>query len=149
MPASRRIGISVPSAVVVSASPTRIGASITPQSHSSDRRRRAPSASESSPADDAEPQRHAADPLELDLDAGEEEEEGEPEGRERLDEVVGVGEAEHLRPDDDPEHDLGDDDRHPHAAREVGEKRRGRRHRHDHEDVLAIDLHAVASLFAP
>ncbi len=40
------------------------------------------------PAEDAGARRRAADALEVDLDPGEEEQEGEPEGRERLDEVV-------------------------------------------------------------
>ena len=42
------------------------------------------------PADDANAHRVAADALEVDLHPGEEEEEGEPEGRERFDEVVGL-----------------------------------------------------------
>ena len=55
-------------------------------------------------------------------------------------------EVEHLRADDDPEGDLGDDDRHLGAAGEVGEQRRENRDRRDHEDVGVVDFQPPASL---
>ena len=65
-----------------------------------------------------EQQRPAADPLEVDLVAGEEEEEPEPEAREEVDELVALRESEYVRPDDDPEDELEDHDGddHPLAA---------------------------------
>ena len=93
------------------------------------------------PAADAELGRGALDALEVDLHPGQEEQEGEPEGRERLDEVVGAGEVEHLRADDDSQGDLGDHDRHLRLAAEVGEHRREDGDRRDNEDVGVGDLH--------
>ena len=62
--------------------------------------------------------------------------------------LVGLGEAEQLRADDDPEEDLGDDDRQPRPSREVGEHRGEHGDGDDDEDVGVIDLQLAASLFA-
>ena len=75
------------------------------------------------PAPGAERERLAPDPLEVDLVAGEEEQHPEPEVGEEVDELVGLGEAEHLGPDHDPEDQLDHDHR----------RRQPLRH-HDHGD---------------
>ena len=69
-----------------------------------------------------------------DLEPREEEQQREPELRQERDVHVHVGDAEGLRPDEDPEHDL-DDDRRQHEAdvpaREHGAE--GRREEDEHE----------------
>ena len=69
------------------------------------------------PAERAELQRLALDPLEVDLVAGEEEEHPEAEVGEEVDEVVGVGEVEDFGADEDPEQQLDDDHRRREALR--------------------------------
>ena len=69
------------------------------------------------PRHDRELERHALDPVELDLVAREEEQHAEAEIREELDELVRLREVEDLGPDDDAEHQL---DHHDRAARGSG-----------------------------
>ena len=92
-PASLRTGISVPIAVVASAEPVNSSDSTSPG--------RARAASErigqdqrQEPAENGKPKRAPADPLEVDLVAGEEEEHAQPETREEVEEVVGIGETQ-------------------------------------------------------
>ena len=63
------------------------------------------------PAENGQPQRAAADALEVDLVAGEEEEHAQAEAREELEEVVWLGQAQQLGADHDAEHDLDDHNR--------------------------------------
>jgi hypothetical protein len=77
---------------------------------------------------------------EVDLVAGEEEQHPEAEVREELDEVVRLGEPEHVGPDDDAEEDLDHDDRHRQEAAQQRRGQRGdRRHGDDREEVARVD----------
>ena len=67
-------------------------------------------------AEPGQPQQAPAQPVEVDLEPGEQEQEGEPEQRQHLHGLVVRGPAEHLRPDHDPEQDLEHDRRQPQAA---------------------------------
>ena len=140
-PASLRIGISVPIAVVASAEPVKssertiAGEREEPADRVGERER-------DHPAERRQLQRLAADALEVDLVAGEEEQHPEAEAREELDELVRLGEAEHLGPDHDPEHDLDHDDRDRQPARDAaGEQRRERGDGDDRQERSAVDLH--------
>ena len=77
-------------------------------------------------AEQREPQDAPAQALEVDLQAGEEEQVGQPDGREDLHGVVHVDPPEHRGPHDDPEHDLDHDRRDAHGRHEA-ERRAGRR----------------------
>ena len=79
-------------------------------------------------AQQREPQDAPAQALEVDLQAGEEEQVGQPDGREDLHGVVHVDPPEHRGPHDDPEHDLDHDRRDAHGRHEA-ERRAGRRSR--------------------
>ena len=61
------------------------------------------------PSEQAEPQRLAADPAQVDLIAGEEEEHPEAETGEEIGEAVDARSVEHLGTDDHAEDELGDD----------------------------------------
>ena len=106
-PVSRRIGISVPIAVVASADPCR----------GRDRSRGGEQAADPVGEQERESQPQAPSfsgrprPLEVDLVAGEEEQHAEPEVGEEVDEVVALGEPEHLGADHDPEQQFDHDDR--------------------------------------
>jgi hypothetical protein len=63
------------------------------------------------PPSGAEREREPANPVEVDLLAGEEEEHPQAEVREELDEVVDMGQTHDLRTDQDPQQQLDDDDR--------------------------------------
>ena len=91
------------------------------------RGRRQPERERKRPAACPEVQRRAAHAVEVDLHPGHEEQEREAELRERLEQVVGVREPEHLRADDDPQQDLGHDARHADATGQIGEHGRARR----------------------
>jgi hypothetical protein len=81
-----------------------------------------------------EPQRRAADPPQVDLVAGEEEEHPEAEVGEELREVIDMPDPQHVRADDDPKHELEDDRRHDEPASRPD---RGEGARHgcgDHDD---------------
>ena len=94
------------------------------------------------PAEGAELQRLAPDPLEVDLVAGEEEEHPEAEVGEEFDEVVAVGEAEDFGPDQDPQHQLDHDDRRREAFRDDGDGDRGDRgDGDDREEGAGVDLY--------
>ena len=90
------------------------------------------------PAQDRQPQRRAADAVELDLVAREEEEEPEPELAEELEDLVEVREAEDVGADDRSQEQLDDDDGNDdprvEAAGGVGdERRRGCGEEHEQE----------------
>jgi hypothetical protein len=93
------------------------------------------------PADGAQLERAAADPLEVDLIAGEEEEHSEPEVGEEFGEVVDVGEAEDVRSDRDPHHQLEHDDGRGEALGHDRDRDRGDRGDHHHgEEGAGVDL---------
>jgi hypothetical protein len=97
------------------------------------------------PTGHREPQRPAADPLEVDLISREQEQEREPERPEERRELVDLGQAEHLRTDQDPEQKLDDDERErDHPPDESGEQRRNHRRHHDQEEEGDRDLHGAA-----
>ena len=79
-------------------------------------------------ADGGERQHPPAQPGEVDLQAGEEEQEGEAERGDHRDRLVDVHPAEHARADDDAGHDLQHDRREP-EAREEAERGTARRTR--------------------
>ena len=79
-------------------------------------------------AQQREPQDAPAQALEVDLQAGEEEQVGQSDGREDLHGVVHVDPPEHRGPHDDPEHDLDHDRRDAHGRHEA-ERRAARRSR--------------------
>ena len=83
------------------------------------------------PADRRELERLAADALEVDLVAREEEQHPEPEVGEEGDELVCLSEVEQLRSDQDSEHDLDSHDRERQAARDAARNQRGERGRRD------------------
>ena len=95
------------------------------------------------PAEDGQPQWAAADALEVDLVAGEEEEHAEAEAGEELDEVIGLGQAEQLGSDHDAEHDLDDHNRQWQATpgHEPRQQRGERRDHGDRQEGLAVDVH--------
>ena len=93
------------------------------------------------PAPGAERQRPAADALEVDLVAGEEEQHPEPEVGEEVDEVVAAGEAEDLRADHDPEQELDHDHRRGESTRQDDDGDRGDRgDDDDHEERAGVDV---------
>ena len=92
------------------------------------------------PADRAEPQRPPADPLEVDLVAGEEEEHPEAEVREELDELICGRDVEKVGADEDSQQQLEDDDRRREAPGEDRDGQRGdRRHHDDDEEGACVD----------
>src|SRR3954447_2412572 len=82
-----------------------------------------------------------ADPVEVDLVAGEEEQEAQAEAREEVEEVARVGQPEQRGADDDPEHDLHDHPRQRHPpCGQPRQKRGDRRHGDDGEEGAAVDV---------
>ena len=99
------------------------------------------SATENSQPQRAELHRPALDPFEVDLVAGEVEEHPEPEVGEEFDEVVGVGEVEDLRADQDPQEELEDDHRRRIAFRDDRDGDRGDRgDQDDREERGRVDV---------
>jgi hypothetical protein len=92
-------------------------------------------------AEGAKRQRPAADPLEVELVAGEEEEHAEAEVGEEIDEVVGFGQVQHVGADDYPQQQLDHDDRRRETPRQDGDRDRGKGGDHDDdEERLGVDL---------
>ena len=92
------------------------------------------------PSGRAELQRPPADPLEVDLIAGEEEEHAEAEVGEEFDEAVFARDVEHVGADQDPEAELDDDHRRHEAAGDEGHRGRGDGgHEDDDEEGLGVD----------
>ncbi len=85
--------------------------------------------------------RGAGDPAQVDLAAREEEERGEPEVGEEVDELVGLGDVEHLGPDHDAEQDLDDHRRDARPAGDVGDDRGQYRDAGDDHERREIRLH--------
>ncbi len=88
-------------------------------------------------------QRPPAQLVEVDLQAGEEEQERQADDRQHGHRLVDLDPAEHGRPDDDPEDDLQHDGRQPQRRRQPEEKRRGERHRADDQEVGEPELHRL------
>ena len=82
----------------------------------------------------------AAGSGDVDLEAGEEEQEGEPDEREHLDRLVDLDPAEHRRADDDPEDDLEHHRRQPQLRHEAERERRREPGDDDDQQVLERDL---------
>ncbi len=93
------------------------------------------------PAPGAELERFAADPLEVDLVAGEEEEHPQAEVGEEFDEAVGPGKIEDFGADDDPQQQLDDDNRRREARGNNGDgDRRDGGDRDDDEEGVGVDV---------
>ena len=110
MPASPRIGSSVPIAVVVRATATNRTPDVTPSAC----RRGGDADGEHErdhPAGHGEADRAALDDVGVDLEAGEEDEEDEPHLGEEVDDVVDLEPPEHVGTEEDAETDLDDDAR--------------------------------------
>ena len=86
-------------------------------------------------ADRGELQDATAQPREVDLQPGEEQQEREAERRDHRDRLIDVHPAEHARADDDPGHDLQHDGRQPHAREEAEHERRAERDRGDDQQT--------------
>ena len=83
--------------------------------------------------------------MEVELEAGQEEHEGEPEERQHLDRLVHLGPAEHVRSDQDAEEDLDDGHGYPHGADAVDDERGGEGGDGDHREAVEGDVtHAGA-----
>lgn len=78
--------------------------------------------------------------LEVDLETGDQEQEGDPDQRHHLDGGVDLGPAEHLRADHDPEAELDDERRGPQAGDEAERERGAERHRRHDRQVRERDL---------
>ena len=140
--ASERMGTSVPSAVVASATAEQppLGVDTRLLEHDPDGE---PDRERHAPADRPAPQHLRRHVVLDDLEPGEEEQEREPELREERDVHVHVRDAEHLRPDEDPEHDLDDDRRQDETdvpAREHGAEGRGEEDEHERTALGAREL---------
>ena len=98
------------------------------------------------PAVAAELRREATDAVEVDLEAAEEEEEGEADGAEELDDAHGLGEPQHLRADQDAERDLGNDRRQAEPVGQVDDQGRQRRGDEDHHERLDVLGHVCRVL---
>lgn len=70
----------------------------------------------------------------VDLEAGQEEQEPEPEQRQHVGRHVDLDPVETRRPHDDPEDDLDHDRREPQRGRELDQQRRRKRDDRDDED---------------
>ena len=114
-PASERIGTSVPSAVVARATASSHPDAGTPAA-SSAKPAAAPSAIETPQPTDPRASRRRGNGAVDHLDAREEEEEDESEGREELDVLVALGDVEDVGPDQDAQEDLDDDGREDRAG---------------------------------
>ena len=80
------------------------------------------------------PEHRTAQAAQLHLGAGREQEEREREHREDVERVVDLDPTQHVRSDDDAEHELEDDGRDPHLRDERGDDRRDEGdHEHAHE----------------
>ncbi|MDP1849532.1 MAG: hypothetical protein Q8K79_17230 [Solirubrobacteraceae bacterium] len=87
----------------------------------------------------------AAQLLELDLQAGEEQQEDQADERDDGDRRVDLDPAEHRRADDDPQDDLQHDGRQPQTRQQSERERHGEGHRHDDQQAgEARRVHARA-----
>ena len=77
---------------------------------------------------------------EVELDAGEEEQERDPEQSEKARDLVDVQQAEHLRPDEDAGDDLQHDRRHPQPREEAEDERHAEGEHRDAEQVEQVLL---------
>ena len=133
-PASLSTGTSTPSEVAQRMIATSSGVSTSPPAVEPERDDERDRERERE-AERGQPQHAPAQPLELDLEAGEEQHEREPEEREHLDRLVDLDPAEHRRADDDPGDDLEHDRRQPHAREEAEQERRRERDGETIEEV--------------
>ena len=135
--------MSVPIAVVARAEPVKSSERTIPGGgeHAADRvgeRQR------HGPTHDGQAERVSGDPADVDLVAGEEEQQAEPEIGEELEELGGL-QAEHLRADHDAQQHLDDDrrDEHASAAEQGRDGARDRGDADDDEEVLRIDRRRI------
>ena len=98
-------------------------------------------------ARDAEPERLAAERAEVELGAGEEQQERDPEQGEEARDVVDAQQAQHLRPDEDAGDDLQHDRRHPQPREEAEHERHAEGEHRDAEQVEEVLLHRPAPPF--
>jgi hypothetical protein len=95
-------------------------------------------------ADEGQAQHLPAQALEVDLQAGEEQQVGQAHRREDLDGVVDVDPAERGGADEDPDHDLQHDRRQPHRGEEAERQRGGEARGDDDQQVRERELHGAA-----
>jgi hypothetical protein len=92
-----------------------------------------------------EPQHRATQPVDLDLKAGQEEQEADADQREHVHCRVGMHPSEHRRAQRHARADLKQNRRHAQGGDEPEEKRRGERHGRDGREVVEADgIHAAA-----
>ena len=102
--------------------------------------------SEIEPTHGGELQRRAADALEVDLVAGEEEQHAEAEAGEEVDELIAVREPQHVGPDHDAEDELEHDHRDDRPPPDQGDPRCGDEgDDDDREKRLGVDVHHAGS----
>jgi len=96
------------------------------------------------PRRDREPTRSLAEQLQLELVAGEQEQETQPDVRDEHD-AVRLAPAEHIWPDQDATEDQQDDLGHPQGMQQPGDERRESRHQADHQEGVepTLEAHAV------
>ena len=90
-------------------------------------------------AEQSQLQDAATQPVDVDLEAGQEEQESEAEQRDDLHREIDVDEAEAVRPEDDAGHDLEDHGRDPQPRRESEQERCQQRDQHDGEQVSEMN----------
>ena len=142
-PASLSTGITTPSEVADRAIATNTGSPTRPAASSPSPTSSA-IANESAKPSSAAPQQRPAQPLEVDLQAGEEEQHREAEQREHGHRLVDLDPAEAARTDDDPGDDLEHDGRQPQARCEAEQQRRDERDRRD-ASRLSNEMSAIRS----
>ena len=147
-PESFSTGTSTPSEVALSSTARNTGCFTTPAPFSSDadRQRDAERHHEAEQRDAEDP---AAQPAELDLEPGEEQQHRQADGRHDDHRVIHVHPAEHGRPEHDAEHQLEDDRRQAQRGHEA-ERERGREAGGgDDQQVGEVELHLVTLRPAP
>ena len=93
------------------------------------------------PAGQRQPCRHAPQLVEVELEPGQEEQEGQPEVGEHLGQTGDMDPAQDRRAHHDPEQDLDDHHRQHDARHHVDDQRRGGAQRDDHDQRSQVDLH--------
>jgi hypothetical protein len=78
--------------------------------------------------------------LEVDLESGEEQQEGQPDQRQDRDRQVHLDPSQSRGPDHDAQHDLQHDSGKPQAREEAQRERSGKGHRHHDQQVGEVDL---------
>ncbi len=139
-PASWSTGTITPSEVEARMTAISSGESTIPAAY---RAKAAPSASASEIANPSRglAQQAALERRQVDLEPGEEEQEGEAQQGEHLDRLVDLDPSEHRRPEHDPEHDLQHHRGQPQLRRQAEHERRREPGDDDDQQVVERELH--------